>query len=69
MAPVAVENVIRAGEAYPLPIFKRLTGMGDAAMRAARKNGLPLKKVGTRTFILGADWLSYLERQPARVDD
>lgn len=69
MAVAAVEAVIRAGEAYSIGTFRKITGMGDAAMRAARRGGLPIRKVGTRSYILGSDWLAYLERQPARVDN
>lgn len=69
MMSTAAEHIIRAGEAYPLPVFKRISGLRDAAMRAARRNGLPIRKVGTRSYILGDDWLRFLQRCPARVDD
>lgn len=69
MASATVEAVIRADEAYGIGTFRKITGMGDAALRAARKAGLPVRKVGTRSYIVGADWLDYLKRQPSRVDN
>ena len=46
---------------YPLADFQRRTGFGDAAMRAARKAGLRVIYVHKRPFILGADFILYLQ--------
>ncbi len=52
---------IRADCAYPLEDFKPRTGMGVAALRTARRNGLIVRRVGRRAFVLGRDFIAYLE--------
>ena len=47
---------------YPLHEFKRRTGFGDSALRAARHGGLRLHYLHKRAFILGADFIRYLEQ-------
>jgi len=59
---VTTEPVIRADECYPLPVFKRLSGMGTAALREARRKGLFVRKVGLRSYVLGKDFLDFVER-------
>jgi len=54
-------GVIRADAAYSLAEFKARTGMGRDAMTEARKRGLTVRRSGTRSYILGQDWLAYLE--------
>ena len=56
---------IEAGKSYQLTTFKTLTGLGDHAMRAARresqKHGITLvRRVHNRAYVRGEDWLSYL---------
>ncbi len=46
---------------YPLPVFKTHTGLGDAALRAARRNGMRVLRVGGRGFILGSDFIEYVK--------
>jgi len=53
---------IRADEAYPMPLFLEMTGLGGHAFRRAVANGLRTAQVGNRKFILGRDWLEHLER-------
>jgi hypothetical protein len=45
---------------YPLAVFKRHTGLGDAALRSARRNGLRVLRVGGRGSILGSDFIEYV---------
>lgn len=52
---------IRGDEVYPLEIFRQRTGLDSWAMRSARKAGLRTRQVGRRKFILGADFLRYVE--------
>ncbi len=59
----ATQGVIRADESYNLPTFKQVTGLKDAAIRIARANGLIVRQCGVRRFILGRDWLAYLDGQ------
>jgi hypothetical protein len=53
-------GVIRRDEIYPLPIFKRLSGLSDWAMREARKKGLSVRGAGNRKYVLGDEWYQYL---------
>lgn len=68
MATVTTEPIIRADECYPLPVFKKLTGMGTCAVREARRKGLPVRKVGLRNYILGKDWLQFVEEHGKPVE-
>ena len=52
---------IRADSAYPLDEFARVTGLGEAAIRAARRRGLLVRRCGRNSFVLGSDWLDYLK--------
>ena len=58
MATIAVQadGVIESGKVYGLKEFKRITGLGDAAVRAARKKGLVIKRIGLRSYVRGEDW-------------
>ena len=61
------DRVIRAGECYPLQTFKECTGQGTAALRRARQQGLVIRRVGLRSFILGQDWLDFVAKHGKRV--
>jgi hypothetical protein len=56
-------RAISDGESYPLATFRQITGLSDSAMRAARRAGLPVRRVGKRGFILGRDWSAFLANQ------
>ena len=47
---------------YPLPVFKALTGLDAWALRQAVRAGLKIIPVGRRRYIMGADWLAYVEK-------
>lgn len=53
-------GTISDAETYPLPLFQRLTGLSSWALRQAKRNGLPVKTVGRRKYVRGADWNAYL---------
>ena len=55
-------GVIRADESYTVAEFKRRSGLGDYAFREARRAGLRIVSVGKKRFVLGGDWLVFLER-------
>lgn len=40
-------------------------GLGTAAMRTARRQGLKVRQVGRRRFVLGKDLLDFVERREA----
>lgn len=51
---------IQVGSCYPLSEFSRRTGMGPAALRSARKQGLKVRKIGNRKYVRGADFDAFL---------
>ena len=46
---------------YPLSVFENLAGLGRHAMREARKLGLVARKVGSRKFVLGSDFIDFVK--------
>lgn len=58
-----VPGVIDAAASYTLSEFRRRTGLGSYAFRQARAAGLRVVEVGRKRYVLGADWLRFLERQ------
>jgi hypothetical protein len=65
---MAQEEVVGSSEiakdrSYSLDDFKVRTGLGDAGLRNARRSGLKVRYAHNRGFVLGADWLQYLEDQ------
>lgn len=52
---------ITADAAYALREFQRRTGMADTALRHARQRGLRVRAVGRKRFVVGADWIAFLE--------
>jgi len=56
---------IRPGEVYKLDDFQCRAGFGKAAMRAMRKRGLVVKRIGKYAFVKADDFLCLLEEQPA----
>lgn len=51
---------IESGTVYPLPDFKARSGLGTAALRTARRDGLVVKYIGGRAYIRGEDFLSFI---------
>jgi hypothetical protein len=54
---------IRADEALTVPDFLSRTGLGQKSLRKAKAQGLPVRRIGRRCYIIGRDWLDYLARQ------
>lgn len=54
-------GIIRHDESYSLSTFRAFTGMGSAALREAKLKGLKIRQSGRKRYVLGKDWLSYLE--------
>ena len=55
---------VRPDELYPLGAFRRISGLGDTALREARRAGLRVIYRHGRGFILGADAIRYLTTDP-----
>ncbi|NQT17365.1 MAG: hypothetical protein HQ582_31715 [Planctomycetes bacterium] len=68
MAVVELEGVIDACKCYSLDAFRKLTGMKAAAIRKARQKGLKVRRVGLRSYILGADWIRFVEEHGIPVE-
>jgi hypothetical protein len=45
---------------YPLATFLKRLGIGRHSLTAMRKRGLPVRSIGRRTFIDGAEALEFL---------
>jgi hypothetical protein len=60
-APVSGE--ISADCVYSLAEFSRRTGLGKWAIRNLRQNRLCVRRVCGRVFVLGRDWIEFLERE------
>jgi hypothetical protein len=56
-------GVIFSSATYPLAEFQRLSGLGEAALRSARRQGLLVHKVGSRKFVRGHDWHEFLAKR------
>jgi len=52
---------IEPGTCYPLNDFQRRSGLGDSAMRAARRAGLKVLYLHKRPFVFGDDFIAYLK--------
>ncbi|MDA1054535.1 MAG: hypothetical protein O3C40_29225 [Planctomycetota bacterium] len=60
-------GVIRADEAYTVAEFRRRAALGDYAFREVRRAGLRIISIGKKRFILGRDWLEFLNTQQGDV--
>lgn len=58
---------ISANVSYPRAEFLRLTGIGAKTLARARREGLPIRRVGRNSFVLGSDWLEYLSTRAKTV--
>ena len=58
--PVAVGE-IRKDATYTLKEFKRRLGIGDAAIRQMKREGLPLRKIGKAKYVMGEDWFEFVD--------
>jgi hypothetical protein len=58
---------IEAGTVYPLPIFCQRTGLERASLRRMRANGFRVLRVGKRSYVIGGDFLRYIDEHADRV--
>ena len=54
-------GVIDPDRLYALQTFKQVLGIGKAAMHQARDRGLEVRYVGSKAFVLGADFIRYVK--------
>ncbi len=48
---------------YRADELKARMGWSDAALRSARRHGLPVRRLGKRAYILGEDVISFLKNR------
>ncbi len=60
---------IRIDEVYTLADFQRRTGLGRNGMRTARKRGLPVRQCGRKKYVVGAEWVSFLQGNGDQTTD
>jgi len=53
---------IRKDATYTLKEFKRRLGIGDAAIRQMKREGLPLRKIGKAKYVMGEDWFEFVDK-------
>lgn len=53
-------GVIDPASLYTITAFKRLLGIRDSTLRAARRAGLQVHYKHKQAYILGAEWISYV---------
>lgn len=56
-------GVIRSDEVYTVREFKLRAGLGDFSYREIRAAGLRVRKVGRKLYVIGRDFLAFLDRQ------
>jgi hypothetical protein len=56
----AETGVVRPEEMLSLDAIKRRLGWGNHALREARHNGLKVRYVGVRGYLLGKDVIEYV---------
>ncbi len=61
-APTEAIGEIRSDCVYTLDEAKARTGLGAAALRTARRQGLKVRKIGRRAYVLGRDIMAYIEQ-------
>jgi hypothetical protein len=53
--------VITSSSLYTLDAIKRILGIREGMLRAARRSGLVVYYKHGRGYVLGADWIAYVQ--------
>lgn len=56
-------GVVVANAVYRLDTFQQRMKLGAGAIRAARRAGLPIRRIGRRSYVLGRDVIDFLARK------
>ena len=54
-------GTIQADELYTIGELKRRLGWGDHAWRTARREGIPVRRIGKKGYISGRSVISWIE--------
>ncbi|MCE5268287.1 MAG: helix-turn-helix domain-containing protein [Planctomycetaceae bacterium] len=57
--PDTIAGEIHADGMYTLAEIRARLGLGTYALREARRHGLPVRKIGRRSYVLGKDILAF----------
>ena len=63
MAKKQIAGSISEKDAYTLHELKRRLGLSVWSVWRARRRGLKVRKMGGREFVLGRDFMAYLENK------
>lgn len=63
-----VAGEISADSMYTLSEIRARLGLGTYALREARRRGLPVRKIGRRSYVLGKDILNFAVGDRKAVD-
>lgn len=63
LAPIVADAI------YPLPVFQKQTGLAKSAIRAMRRSGLIVRRIGRRSYVWGRDFQDWFAKSAALVDD
>lgn len=59
--PARSQQTVREDEIVPLAELDARLGLGPSAIRTARRQGLKVRRIGRRKFVLGRDLIAFLE--------
>lgn len=68
MATNTTISAIETGKIYPLQEFKRITGMGDQALRDARRTGLRVVYHSRTAYVSGEDFHRWIMAPDRRTE-
>jgi hypothetical protein len=57
-------GIIAADCVYQLDDAQARLGLGKQAWRTARREGLPIRRVGRRRYVIGRDVITWLQTRP-----
>ena len=55
------------GSLYTLDAINERLGIGKAALRKARREGLIVRRIGRKSFVLGEDLIAWVKRSARSV--
>lgn len=64
----AYSGYVEADSLYTLEEFQGRLRLGKQAWRTARAQGLPVRVVGRRKYVLGVDALQWMQAQPVDLN-
>lgn len=68
-APVVSPAPIDPSHLYPIGVLRGRTGLGNAALRRMRRDGLSVHYVCGRAFVRGQDFIDFIEQHGKSTKD